>query len=118
MGPHGMGWARSDQRETEGNDNRNGVKAVATERSGRKMERAKRTGRASKGVRKRVCEGSHREKDCARAHKVEKESARGRTEKRVVSGTQERWLCLGHKVGNLMSFGHAFQEKKVPAFFL
>ena len=70
----------------------------ATVRSGRK-ERLK-------GVRERVCEGSHKREECAR----------DRTEE-VVSRTQWRWLCLRHKGGPRV-LGHAFQEKKVPAFFL
>ena len=74
-----------------------------------------------------MCSWSTEEKDCARAHKVERVVPWGTGEevvcfahkRRVVSGTQENGSALGtREMGNLMSFGHAFQEKKVPAFFL
>ena len=49
MGPHAMGWARSDQGESGANDNRNGVKAGATVRSGRKTVKGERLVRSGNG---------------------------------------------------------------------
>ena len=76
MGPHGMGWARSDQGESGANDNRSETKG--RERSERCAERSEGWRERSERV-ERTCKGVRKERVCSWS-----------TKKRVVPGAQEK----------------------------